>query len=192
VYDSIIYLQNFAVPSAQWQWTLNNDSIIVTSAFQSVSGWDSNYYGGPASMNMLKEEDYFSFTGADLVPRMVAILNGLKDSLVFAGVPTANVTVVEDQTVNNLRFKLQAAYNSKTFIAYVELTPVGTINNQMAIVLTLYAQGDVTEITTSYTPGAPVAYNDPVEINKVREKLVALEKAVNDELLPKAYSFLGV
>jgi hypothetical protein len=192
VYDSFLYVQNFGVPDSQRAWLLN-DSIIASSLFQSaLIPWSNLYYGGPVTVDMLRELDYFTFAIGDLIQHMLAVVTGFKNSLVFAGVAPANVTAGEVRPDFDIRYQVQALHNGKTFTAYIELTAAGAINNQMALVLNLHAQDDAVEVTTSYVPNAPVVYNDVVGINKLRETLVVLEKVINDELLFKAYSLLGI
>lgn len=138
--------------------------------------------------------DYQTFVSTELVPRILAALNGMKNSLVAAGVVAGNILVHEVTTegVNDLRYRLEAKKGNKTFQVYIELTASGMINNQMALILTLWADGNGSQITTSYFPNTPVAYNDTAGIDVLIGKLGNFEATAQGELTTSARAFLGV
>ena len=136
--------------------------------------------------------DYQTFVTTQLIPRLTTALNAMKSSLVSAGVATNRITVEEVDSVD-LRYRITATRGSRTLIGYVELTDNlhlgGTIPG-MAI-LTLWLEGNGTQITHSYAAGVPVSYMDPVGIDALLVKVGQIEAAF-PELITKARAFLGV
>lgn len=138
--------------------------------------------------------DYQTFVSTELIPRILAAFNDLKANLVAAGVAAGNITVEEvtDGGNNDMRYRITARKGAKTFIAYVELTAAGVINGQMALVITLYSDGNGSQISTSYVPGAAVAYNVPASMDSLIIKLGQVETICLGELRTAARAFLGV
>lgn len=140
--------------------------------------------------------DYQTFTSTELIPRIQTALNGLKTALVAAGVAVGNITVSEVQQGNiDLRYRIVATKASKTFTAYLELTAsIAQINGEatMVIVITLWADGNGSQIVSSYTPGPPQAYNSSAGIDALLVKLTTVEGVVAGELKTAARAFLGV
>lgn len=137
--------------------------------------------------------DYFEFY-ATFVTRVSAALTGLRNSLVAAGVNANAVTVeqVEQEGVNDLRWRITVTRGPRTFICYVELTAAGIIDGAMAIVLTMWVEGNGGQIVTSYSSGAPVRYDQATEIEKLLVKLENVESVVAGELVTAARAFLRV
>ena len=82
----------------------------------------------------------------------------MRDTLVAAGI-AANRVTVEEVDAENLRYRLTATQGPRALVAYFELPPVGIIDGEMALIITLYAEGNGSEITHSYTVGLPQRYN---------------------------------
>src|SRR3972149_4329525 len=101
--------------------------------------------------------DYQEFVTTQFIPRSLAALNTMRDALIAAGVPANRITVGEVDATN-LRYRITAVRGSRTLVAYFELTPVGIIDGEMSLIITLYVEGNGTEITHSYTVGAPLRY----------------------------------
>ena len=115
-------------------------------------------------------------------------LNTMRDSLITAGVSSNNI-VVEEVDSTNLRFRLTARRGARTIVAYFELTPVGIIDGEMSVVITLYVEGNGAEITHSYTVGTPLkAFS---QISLLLDKLTNAEQTVG-EVTVKARAFLQV
>jgi hypothetical protein len=89
---------------------------------------------------------------------------------------------------NDLRFRITATRGPRTLVAYLELTSVGFIDGQMAVVITLYVEGNGSEITHSYTAGVPVKYTDDIAL---LGRLTAAESTMG-EVGVKARAFLQV
>jgi hypothetical protein len=128
------------------------------------------------------------------IQRVLAALNGIKNNLVIAGVKASSITVEEVTTegVNDLRYRITATRGNKLLVAYYELTSNGFINGQMAIVPTLYVEGNNGQITNTYSPGDPQQYNDPAAQQAVLDKLAVFENMSRGELLTQIRAYLGV
>lgn len=128
------------------------------------------------------------------IQRVLAALNGLKNNLVVAGVKASSIVVEEVTTegVSDLRYRITGSRGNKTFTAYYELTSGNFINNQMAIVPTLYVEGNNGQITNTYTPGNPQQYNDPVAQQAILDRLTNFEDMSRSELLTQLRAYLGV
>lgn len=135
---------------------------------------------------------YQEFVSTQFLPRVVAALNALKSNLNNAGVQAGNILVEEVNPDGDLRWRITATRAGRTVIVYIELTAAGTINHQMALQLTIWAEGNGNQITSSYTPGPPVAYNDAAGIDALVAKLGQIEAATTGELLTAAKAFLRV
>lgn len=132
-------------------------------------------------------DDYQQFT-QDMRVRALASLNTMSDGLVASGVAANRITVIEEDS-NNLRFRITALRGARTLVAYFELTPVGAdANGNMTVVITLYVEGNGSEITHSYTTGVPITFTD---IAPLLAKLTAAELTMG-EVLVKARAFLQV
>ena len=136
--------------------------------------------------------DYQTFVATEFVPRVVALLQGLRTNLGAAGAPLNNITVEEVNPDGDMRYRITATRGGRTFVGYIELTAAGVIDGQMALQLTLWMDGNGNQITTSYTPGDPVRYDDPAGIEFLRSKLTALENTSTGEMLTAAKAFLRV
>lgn len=124
--------------------------------------------------------------------RFPATLNGLKTNLVSAGVAVGNITV-ESVDSNDLRWRITARRGGRTFICYLEVTAAGVIDAQMAIVITVWAEGNGTQISTSFVPGPPAKYTDATAIDGLfAVKLVESENLMTGEILTAARAFLQV
>lgn len=130
---------------------------------------------------------YDQFTQA-FQTRGLAALTTIRDGLVGSGVAANNVTVtVPDAT--NLRIVLSATRAGRTCVVYFELTPVGIQDGEMVTVITLYVEGNGSEITHSYTTGIPLK-----AVSQIPELLTKLTEGENTigEILVKARAFLRV
>ena len=132
-------------------------------------------------------DPYQQFT-QDMRVRALAALNTMRTALIAAGIAANRCTVTEEDTTN-LRFRLDATRGARTLVTYFELTPVGVINGQMALIVTLYVEGNGAEITHSYTVGAPLSYIDGLAA--LADKLTAAEQTIG-EVTVKARAFLQV
>lgn len=122
---------------------------------------------------------------AEMRTRCLAALNTMSSTLTSAGV--SNITV-EEVDSTNLRFRITARRGNRTLVAYFELTPVGIIDGAMSVVITLYVEGNGSEITHSYTTGAPLKYTDVLAL---LDKLTSAEQTIG-EVTVKARAFLQV
>lgn len=123
---------------------------------------------------------------ATMQVRALDALNTMRTALIAAGVSAGNVTV-EEVDSTNLRFRITARRGPRTLVAYFELTPVGIIDGEMSVVITLYVEGNGTEITHSYTVGTPLkAFS---QITPLLDKLTSAEQTVG-EVTVKARAFL--
>jgi len=138
--------------------------------------------------------DYQEFVSTQFIPRITAVLNGLKTNLVNAGGQASNITVTEVTTegVNDLRYRIVAKRGQKTLTAYMELTASGFIDGQMAIAITVWIDGNGNQISTSYAVGNPVRYDDPSGLEALLLKLESIENLSVSELLTNARAFLGL
>jgi hypothetical protein len=98
------------------------------------------------------------------------------------------VTVIEDDSTN-LRFKLTGQKGNRTLLVYFELTPVGIQDGQMTLIVTLYVEGNGSEISHSYVTGAPLRYI--TDIDALLTKLGDAELTMG-EVTVKSLAFLGV
>ena len=126
--------------------------------------------------------------------RIVAALNTLGSLLITAGVPSNRVKVeaVESETVQDLRYRITATRGARTFTAYVEVTSGVVIDNQMAIIVTLWVEGNSVTIPSTYVSNAPAKYTDEAAMTALLDKITALENAFNGELLTASRAFLQV
>ncbi len=138
--------------------------------------------------------DYQTFTNQQFIPRVQAALNGLKTNLISAGIQASKITVTEvtSEGVSDLRYRIVANRGTRTLTAYVELTAAGIINGAMAIVVTLWIDGNANQITTSFNPGNPVPYDDPAALDGLLTKLSTIESIAAGELLSAARAFLQI
>jgi hypothetical protein len=134
------------------------------------------------------EDVYQDFVAHQFSARALTALNTMRDALVAAGVQAGRVTVEEVDTTN-LRYRLTAERGARRLVCYLELTPVGIIDEEMALIITLYVEGNGTEITHSYTVGAPQKYLS--QIQALVEKLGEVE-ATMGEVTVKAKAFLQI
>jgi hypothetical protein len=138
--------------------------------------------------------DYQEFMQAITV-RFPAALNGLRTNLISAGVQANRIVVepIESEIIQDLRFRITATRGSRTLVAYLEVTSSAIIDNQMAIVITLWFEGNGTQITTTFIPGAPIRFTDNTSIEtKLLGKLVNIEQMMTGEILTAARAFLQV
>ena len=130
---------------------------------------------------------YDEFTQA-FQNRGVAAFTTIREGLIASGVSAGNVTVTVPDTTN-FRILLTAQRAGRTVVAYFELTPVGIQDGEMVVVITLYVEGNGSEITHSYTTGVPLkAFS---QIPNLLLKLTEGENTVG-EILVKARAFLRV
>ena len=132
--------------------------------------------------------DYQEFVTTQFIPRVLAALNTMRDVLIAAGVPSNRVTVTEVDA-ENLRYRITAIRGPRTLVCYFELTPVTIIDGQMALIITLYVEGNGTEITHSYTVGVPQRYI--TDMQSILDKLTSAELTMG-EVTVKARAFLQV
>jgi hypothetical protein len=136
--------------------------------------------------------DYLTFVTTELIPRLTARLGGMKTALVAAGV-AANRIIVAEVDSTDLRYRITATRGNRTLVAYVELTDNlhlgGSIPGQA--ILTLWLEGNGTQIVHAYTAGAPQPYTEAAGIDALLVKLGQIEMAF-PELITKARAFLGV
>lgn len=118
--------------------------------------------------------------------RALAALNNMDTTLRGAGV--TNITVDEVDAAN-LRFRITARRGNRTLICYFELTPVTVTDGEMAVVITLWVEGNGSEITHSYTVGSPLRYIS--DLDAILAKLTAAEQTMG-EVTVKARAFLQV
>jgi hypothetical protein len=134
--------------------------------------------------------DYQTWVEQEFIPRVTAILEGLKSNVGNSG-----VTGIKVENVNpdgDMRYRITASKGGRTFIAYIELTAAGVIDNQMALQLTLWVEGNGNQINTSYQVGPPVRYDSESSFDFLSGKLTQLENASTGEMLSAAKSFLRV
>lgn len=138
--------------------------------------------------------DYQEFVSGQFIPQVQAILAGLRDNLVIAGVKANTITIAEVTTegVNDLRYRITAVRGNKTLQAYIELTAGPIVNGAMTLIVTLWVEGNGGQITTSYTSNAPVPYNDETALDGLLAKLTQLDNVSKGELLTAARAFLQV
>ena len=123
---------------------------------------------------------------AEFRTRALAALNTMRTTLQALGV--TNVTV-EEVDSTNLRYRITARRTSRTLVVYFELTPVSILNGEMAVVITLYVEGNGTEITHSYTVGTPLRYL--TDIDAILAKMTSAESTMG-EVTVKGRAFLQV
>lgn len=129
------------------------------------------------------------------ITRVQAILNGLKNNLVIAGVKASSITIAEvtdDENVPDLRYRITGTRGNKTFVMYLELTSGTYVNGQMGIIPTLWVEGNGSQINTTYVAGPPQQYNDPVAQQAILAKLADVDTLSKGELLTAIRAFLGV
>jgi hypothetical protein len=110
------------------------------------------------------------------------------EATTLRGAGASQVTVIEDDSTN-LRFKLTAQKGNRTLLVYFELTPVGIVDGQMTLIVTLYVEGNGSEISHSYVTGAPLRYIS--DIDALLTKLDDAELTMG-EVTVKSLAFLGV
>ena len=132
--------------------------------------------------------DYQEFVTTQFIPRVLAALNAMRDTLIAAGVSANRITVGEVDATN-LRYRITTVRGSRTLVAYFELTPVGIIDGEMSLVITLYVEGNGSEITHSYTVGLPQRYI--TDLDTLLAKLTSAELTMG-EVTVKARAFLQV
>lgn len=135
---------------------------------------------------------YQEFVTNEFLPRTQAILNNLRTNLNIAGVQLGNMTVAEVNPNGDIRWQITATRGNRNFIMYLELTAAGFIDNQMALVITLWIEGNGNQISNSYTLGQPVRYDDEASFPLLMSKLTELEGLAAGEFLTKAKDFLRV
>jgi hypothetical protein len=134
--------------------------------------------------------DYQTWVDTQFIPRVTALLEGLKSNVGNAGVSGIKVEPVDDG--GDMRYRITASKGGRTFIAYIELTAAGVIDEQMALQLTLWVEGNGNQINTSYQVGPPVRYDSESSFEFLNTKLTQLENASTGEMLSAAKSFLRV
>lgn len=135
--------------------------------------------------------DYQTAVQTEFIPRCQAALNSIRDALVAAGLPAANVTVSMPDTTD-LRFQLVARKGAKTLTLYIELSDATHVGGEpVAAIFTLWIDGNGTEITTSYLPGGAQRYVDGAGLDALLAKLTELEGKI-PEASVKGRAFLGV
>lgn len=132
--------------------------------------------------------DYQTFVTTQFIPRVLAALNACRNALIAAGVPAGRVTV-EEVDAENLRYRLTAVRGQRTLVVYIELTPVGIVDGEMVLIVTLYVEGNGSEITHSYTVGVPQRYI--TDLPNLLTKLGSAESTMG-EVTVKARAFLQV
>ena len=136
--------------------------------------------------------DYQTFVTTELIPRLTAALGAMKTTLVTSGVLASKITV-EEVDSTDLRYRITAVRGNRTLVAYIELTDnlhLGGVIPGQAI-LTLWLEGNGTQITHAYSAGIPQSYMDAAGIDALLAKLGQIEAAF-PELITKARAFLGV
>src|SRR3972149_9372909 len=121
--------------------------------------------------------DYQEFVTTQFIPRVLAALNAMRDTLIAAGVSANRITVGEVDATN-LRYRITTVRGSRTLVAYFELTPVGIIDGEMSLVITLYVEGNGSEITHSYTVGLPQRYI--TDLDTLLAKLTSAELTMGE------------
>lgn len=127
--------------------------------------------------------------------RLPAALDGLRTSLIAAGVAANRITVEEvtsEESVPDLRFRITAIRGSRTLICYAEVTSGAIIDGHMAIIITLWCEGNGNQITTTYIPNAPAKFSDGAQMDALLGRITAMESACTGELLTAARAFLQV
>jgi hypothetical protein len=120
------------------------------------------------------------------VNRASDALNVMRNALIASGMGANQVTVtVPDST--NLRVVLTATRSGRTCVVYFELTPVGVQDGEMTAIVTLYVEGNASEITHSYVAGAP--QKAFAALNNLIAKLTEAEGTVG-EVTVKSKAFL--
>lgn len=137
---------------------------------------------------------YDEFVGQQFKPRANGTWNGMRNSLITAGLPASALTIEEVNTegVNDLRYRITAKRGNRTFEGYIELTAAGIQDGAMLIAITLYCQGNGSQITTSYTVGTPVPYNDAAGLDSLLTKLSSIETIATTELITAVRAALGL
>jgi hypothetical protein len=137
--------------------------------------------------------DYQTVVTQEFIPRNLAALNGIKDSLVAAGMPASAITVSMPDT-NDLRWQIDAKRGNRTLTGYIELTDashsLGDAGRGRAI-FTFWLEGNGTELTTTYTPGGHQSYVSEAGLEALLAKLAQLEATV-PEAAVKIRAFLGL
>lgn len=138
--------------------------------------------------------DYFDFIATQFRPRVLGMQNLLRINLIAAGVSANGITVEEVTTegVNDMRFRITARRGAKTLTGYIELTASGFIDGQMALVVTLWLDGNGSQITTTYNGGGPIQYISEEGIDFLIGRIGVLEGLHTGEILTGARAFLNV
>jgi hypothetical protein len=123
---------------------------------------------------------------AEFRTRALAALNTMRTTLQSSGV---NNITVEEVDAANLRFRITATRSGRTLVCYFELTPVSIIQGEMAVVITLFCEGNGSEITHSYTVGSPLRYLS--DLDALLAKLTSAEQTMG-EITVKGRAFLRV
>lgn len=136
---------------------------------------------------------YQDIVTQEFIPRNLAALNGIRNSLIAAGVPANAVTVSMPDT-NDMRWQIEAKRGNRDFIGYIELTDashsLGNAGRGRAI-FTFWLEGNGIELTTTYTPGGHQSYIDSAGLDSLLAKLAQLEATV-PEAAVKIRAFLGL
>jgi hypothetical protein len=91
-----------------------------------------------------------------------------------------------------MRFRITARRGAKTFTGYIELTASGFIDGQMALVVTLWLDGNGSQITSTYNGGSPIQYISEEGIDFLVGRIGVLEGLHTGEILTGARAFLNV
>lgn len=134
--------------------------------------------------------DYQTFVGTQFVPRVTAMLEGLRSSLAASGVNNAAWTSPDSA---DLMYRFQANRQGRTLILYIELTDNTHLGGSVPgnAVITVWIEGNGNQITHSYTTGPPRSYDDDAGIDFLIAKIAEAEVAFPD-LVAKARAFLRV
>jgi hypothetical protein len=136
--------------------------------------------------------DYQTFVSQEFIPRVTAMLSGMRDALVAAGVAANNVEWGEIDATD-LLYRISASRQGRNLICYIELTDNlhlgGTIPGQA--IITVWLEGNNSQITHSYTAGPPRSYTEAEGIDFLLAKIAEAEAAF-PELVTKARAYLRV
>jgi len=128
---------------------------------------------------------YEGFVG-DFRRRMFEALSSIDTGLRTSGV--SNI-VMSELDATNLKFQLVARRGSRTLVVYFELTPVSIVSGEMAVIITLFVEGNGLQIAHSYVAGPPLRYLSDMDALLLR---VLAAEQTTDETLTKARTFLQV
>jgi hypothetical protein len=135
--------------------------------------------------------DYQTIVTTEFIPRCMAALNGIRDSLIAAGLAPNRVTVDMPDT-EDLRFRIVATRGARGFTGYIELTAAFRSGGPRSDVLfTFWLEGNGVELTSSYVPGPTVHQTSDAGLTALLAKLAQLEATV-PEAAVKIRAFLGL